>query len=51
MYKTWCKSKNKKCDYLEDIQKCNYEQRAGASYLDCQHLTQKYPYDIKNHMW
>lgn len=47
MYKTWCKSLNKRCDYLEKIQKCNYEKRTGASYLDCKNLMQKYQYEIK----
>lgn len=41
MNKTWCAKQNKKCDYLDTVQKCNFEKREGASYLDCQHLSNK----------
>jgi hypothetical protein len=35
----WCIQQNKKCDYctLNMKKKCNYEEREGASYLDCQY--------------
>jgi guanyl-specific ribonuclease Sa len=34
----WCQHQNKKCDYCNfiDKRKCNYEEREGTSYLDCQ---------------